>query len=315
MRLFLLCSRGRKFVSRNDIEETTTADASGCVVRFNRKVYPEYEALLIKNFKNWKLMSCIRFLSATSALMFCAACSFLPQPHHYVQTLSPQYDPTTSARIRVLASNGAGVYATIRPDSACHKSAMDPGFDSIKVNDGGFFSAYKYSSQSFVIGMTPSPRPGIRIEVLYFKDFIKEYVIPAEKPFTVSMGSRSEAGSRYFYCNPPSVTFVPQPGRDYDVFMRNANKRCWIAIRRIDTDGADEPVKPSLAPKCSTASPILSTNGVLSTSTLTSPIGTGAISENQVATGQKPQDGTDWSYYGQNVRGEPGWLQRVQRRS
>ena len=35
--------------------------------------------------------------------------------------------------------------------------------------------------------------------------------------------------------------------------------------------------------------------------------------ENQVATGEKPQDGTDWSYYGQNVKGEPVWVQNVQR--
>jgi filamentous hemagglutinin len=35
--------------------------------------------------------------------------------------------------------------------------------------------------------------------------------------------------------------------------------------------------------------------------------------ENQVATGEKPQDGTDWSYYGQNVKGEPVWAQDVRR--
>jgi filamentous hemagglutinin len=34
---------------------------------------------------------------------------------------------------------------------------------------------------------------------------------------------------------------------------------------------------------------------------------------NQVATGDKPHDGTDWNYYGQNVKGEPVWVQNVQR--
>lgn len=35
--------------------------------------------------------------------------------------------------------------------------------------------------------------------------------------------------------------------------------------------------------------------------------------DNQVATGEKPQDGTDWSYYRQNVKGESVWVQNVQR--
>ncbi|PPK44809.1 hemagglutinin-like protein [Trinickia symbiotica] len=35
--------------------------------------------------------------------------------------------------------------------------------------------------------------------------------------------------------------------------------------------------------------------------------------DNQVATGSKPQDGTDWNYYGQNVEGESVWVQNVQR--
>jgi filamentous hemagglutinin len=35
--------------------------------------------------------------------------------------------------------------------------------------------------------------------------------------------------------------------------------------------------------------------------------------DNQVARGDKPQDGTDWSYYGQNLEGESVWVQNVQR--
>lgn len=35
--------------------------------------------------------------------------------------------------------------------------------------------------------------------------------------------------------------------------------------------------------------------------------------DNQVVTGEKPQDGTDWSYYGQNVKGESVWVQNAQR--
>ena len=35
--------------------------------------------------------------------------------------------------------------------------------------------------------------------------------------------------------------------------------------------------------------------------------------DNQVATGGKPQDGTDWSYYGQDIKGESVWVQNVQR--
>jgi len=45
-------------------------------------------------------------------------------------------------------------------------------------------------------------------------------------------------------------TFVPEPGKDYDIFMQFGNKHCWVSVKRIDDKGTDEPLPLERAPKC-----------------------------------------------------------------
>ena len=180
------------------------------------------------------------FLSIAAAFLF-GACTVLPQPSHELTVENPTYDPAVSARIRFLSSNG-GAGASFRPGEGCYKDIYAEDDKRVSVIDG-FWAAWKYSSRSVTIGMPESPRPNMRVEGLQLKDFIKEYVVPAAQPLTVTLLASS--------CMPPAVTFVPEPGKDYDIFMQFGNKHCWVSVKRIDDKGADESVPLERAPKCS----------------------------------------------------------------
>lgn len=190
------------------------------------------------------------------AAIVCAAtgaCSLFPQPAHYVTASMPDYDPTVSARMRILSSND-GRRTSFWRNRACYTGrwANDPA--TIHVDDG-FWAAYKYSSASTTIGMPPSPREWMRVDGLQFKDMVKEYVVTAGEPVTVissftrSVGD-SKTGGYSYSCTTPAVSFAPVAGQDYDVFMEVRGRQCWMSARRIDARGLDEPVRLTDTLKC-----------------------------------------------------------------
>ncbi|HEY3598940.1 MAG TPA: hypothetical protein VGL08_15670 [Paraburkholderia sp.] len=185
--------------------------------------------------------------------MLSTACTFLPQPSHYVTATTPDYDATVAARVRILSGNDSQT-ASYEKDSVCYRNVLDGNPNTVRVDDG-FFAAYKYSSHSITIGMPPSPRPWMRTDGLRFKDMIKEYVVDGGKPMTISMSVSNSVGDNRTggwstSCTPPSVTFTPTAGHDYDVFMDGDGRRCWISARQIDEKGLDELVRLERAPKC-----------------------------------------------------------------
>ncbi|PTB26077.1 hypothetical protein C9I56_24990 [Paraburkholderia caribensis] len=187
-------------------------------------------------------------IGAIGAITLSAACTILPQPTHELTTETPDYDANVSARIRILTGNGAGG-AFFRPGEACYKGLFERDDNKVVVGDG-FWSAWKYSSRSITIGMPASPRKWMTVDGLEFKDLIREYVVPAGKPLTVAMTVSSSAGNYHSSCTPPATTFAPEPGQDYDIFMNNEGRRCWVEVRRIDGHGIDELTVQKLAPKC-----------------------------------------------------------------
>jgi hypothetical protein len=88
----------------------------------------------------------------------------------------------------------------------------------------------------------------MRPEGLKFKDVFKEYVVRAEKPLTVNLWVTQS--SYVAGCKAPSITFTPEAGKDYDIFMDGERRRCWVAVRRIDERGTDAPVSVQRAPSC-----------------------------------------------------------------
>lgn len=194
-----------------------------------------------------KLMIRSAVLAIPSAMLV-SACAYVIPPHHYVDVETPTYDPTVSARMRVLSSSGPDRSATFW-EGDCSEPAASPGV--VRVNDGSA-AAWKYSSRSVVIGMPPSPRESMRVDGLFNKDLIKEYVVPAGKPVTLLLSMSIYMGQYggTTYCNAPPVAFSPVAGQDYDVFLDFEHRTCRTAIRRIDRDGLDEPVAATLAKRC-----------------------------------------------------------------
>ncbi|GAB6852764.1 hypothetical protein JCM10599A_65680 [Paraburkholderia kururiensis] len=93
---------------------------------------------------------------------------------------------------------------------------------------------------------------------LHFKDLIREYVVDAGKPITLSMSTAGGTDYDHWSCSATDVSFTPVAGQDYDVFLaleRSCRRsyNCSITIHRIDENGLDEPVESRYAPKCPAA--------------------------------------------------------------
>lgn len=177
-----------------------------------------------------------------------AACT----PTHHVTTETPGYDPAVSARMRILTGNDLQT-ASFRPGT-CHTGNWPTDPQRVAVDDG-FLARYRYSSRSVTIGMPPSPRPWMRVEGLRFKDLIREYVVDAGKPLTLSMSTAGGTDYDHWSCRASDVSFTPVAGQDYDIYLalERSGRRsysCSITIHRVDATGLDEPVESRYAPKC-----------------------------------------------------------------
>jgi hypothetical protein len=177
-----------------------------------------------------------------------SACT-LWKPSHEVIQANPSFDPASQARIRVVVGNGPQS-ANFWKNSACYTFRTGKQATRVRVDDG-IAGASELSITSVTIGMPPSPRDWMRPEELTGRDAIKEYVVNAGEPLTISIAqTRTQfvAG-----CNPPALTFTPRPGEDYDAFMDWHGRSCSVGIRRIGVDGTDAPVESKLASKCDDA--------------------------------------------------------------
>lgn len=136
----------------------------------------------------------------------------------------------------------------------CYRPAWDDDGKTVYGQGRGFFTSDKYSSTSVLIGMPASPREWMRAEKLRFKDYIMEYVIPANAPTTIFMMNNRDinfGGSRQPQrCTPPATKFTPLPGKDYDAFMEGGDGKCWVEIREIDSRGRDSLAMSARAPTC-----------------------------------------------------------------
>ncbi|SDI70689.1 hypothetical protein SAMN04487926_12260 [Paraburkholderia steynii] len=199
-------------------------------------------------------LSFITFALATGGIVaLTAGCT----PAHYVTTAAPDYKPQVSARVRIQSGNDLQT-ASFRV-GACYSNGWQDDPQRVSVDDG-FWARYKYSSRSVVIGMPQSPRRWMRIEGLRFKDMIREYVVPAGQPMTLSLSTAGDAGSSKYggyswSCKPHEMSFTPIAGQDYDVYLALQDEGrksygCSIEVRHIDASGRDEPVQTQYAPKC-----------------------------------------------------------------
>jgi len=195
----------------------------------------------------------IRGLTAGGILALYVGCT----PTHHVTTATPDYDPRISARVRIQSGNDLQA-ASFRV-GACYSNVWESDPQRVSVDDG-FWARYKYSSRSVVIGMPQSPRPWMRIEGLHFKDMIREYVVPAGQPITLSLSTAGDVGSGKYggyswSCKPHAMTFTPIAGQDYDVHLAvqeegRKSRGCSIEVRHIDASGLDQAVQTQYAARC-----------------------------------------------------------------
>jgi len=142
--------------------------------------------------------------------------------------LQTDYDPETEARIRVYGFGPTFLF----PGRSCY-SANDENIISIKEDP-------LFVTRQRDIGML---RTG-RIAISYH-----EYVIPANQPLTiVSMQGRgrrslnwppsnqASSTSNRTFCGPVAITFIPQPGEDYEAFFGTSwgrNRYCFIQLQHL----------------------------------------------------------------------------------
>lgn len=130
-------------------------------------------------------------------------------------------DATKEARIRV----GLQGKIDFHPNKTCYATDQ---MDAVNVALGGFS----------MIG------PKLRIGMPKSEDMPRsyhEYVIQAGQPLTIEMvyaqphaHTTYQAGTyNVSKCGPIGATFTPQPGRDYDTFLRIENGMCSIALREL----------------------------------------------------------------------------------
>ncbi|TDY51686.1 hypothetical protein BX592_107254 [Paraburkholderia rhizosphaerae] len=188
-------------------------------------------------------------ITALALTISLSSCALLPEPTHNVETETPTYNPSTSARIRVLSSENNRPYAIFRSGS-CFRSFLD--FDGTRVDDG-LAGSFRYSTRSVVIGMPLSPRPWMRPDGLVGKTMVREYVAPAGQPITYSMGWVVDSGQygTTRRCVPSSMVLTPEAGHDYDVYLEGQGRQCSIVAKQIDGQGLDLITPMSVAPKCS----------------------------------------------------------------
>ncbi len=130
-------------------------------------------------------------------------------------------DPTKEARIRV----GLLGKINFHPNKSCY---AEDKMDAVNVALGGFSM------------LGPKKRIGMP-ESEDMPNSYHEYVIEAGQPLTIEIvyaqphaHATYRAGSyNVSKCGPLGATFTPQPGRDYDTFLRIENGMCSIALREL----------------------------------------------------------------------------------
>jgi hypothetical protein len=172
---------------------------------------------------------------------------------------NPAAEARPESRLRMFGQNGTMV--VLFRDSSCNK-----GFWSSEGEkaSGGFGSAFgsfigKVSNTSLGIAETDTSRYLSAKDGMLSKAYFREYVIPANKPTTLSMRYQDITtfyhgpGISYTY-TPPScsgaIAFTPEAGEDYEAGFRWDEKTCFLSVNHVVTkDGKTElvPVPVRLA--------------------------------------------------------------------
>lgn len=187
----------------------------------------------------------------TGLAIFCLAAGLLQGCS--TQSLQTDYNPATDARIRVFSLpnntwlySGKNCFATDDPDRIIAHSGG---------RDFGLVNSLSVLASNRRIGMPQT------------KDMpftYHEFIVPAGKPLIIASSINTQTEARIkkesptitsTRCGPIGVTFVPQPGQDYDTAFELKGYGCEIRVRRLIPDSREtadtEKVPFASAPECS----------------------------------------------------------------
>lgn len=177
-----------------------------------------------------------KFLLTAAATLLLTACVTTHPP-----AISQQYDPSNSARIRLFGQNGKPTSMTVEVSQG----------ETVEVNVGGsmgdafssFFGTVK--NESIGISETENTKNIQQNSNLLSKVFYREFVIPAGRELQVRNSSitlgnffhnpdgsikRIENQER---CSSQIVSFVPEPGKDYEVGSYRNGRECSVMVFEI----------------------------------------------------------------------------------
>ena len=164
--------------------------------------------------------------------------------------------PNASARIRAFGQNGINIKMYTNAVCKKHYDKKIVVSGSFRQSLGSLFGVAK--NQTIGIPQTDTTRQIDRMRMLGSKPFYREYTIEAGKPITIEGGFQSAAtppprkGGTYltgYYCSKkPTGTFIPQPGKDYEVAMY-VGHYCTLVINQVQSNGQLTPVPVQRAPE------------------------------------------------------------------
>jgi hypothetical protein len=179
-------------------------------------------------------------LGAAAALLGCAS------GNTQSDVVKVDGDPATLARIRVFGNNGFGV--VFYRNKSCVPKDREGGVRA-SGSMGQSFKAFVRADQNESIGMPPSQRSAQARDGILAKEFFKEYEVKGGEPLTVTMGftgtPRPPAVNGVGWlngpesCSIPGGTFMPEAGKDYDVYLdiRRSQGICLATVEAINAAG------------------------------------------------------------------------------
>ncbi|MGE8154209.1 hypothetical protein ACQKP5_23590 [Pseudomonas vancouverensis] len=167
------------------------------------------------------------------------------------ETEAAKYNPTNTARIRMItgdSTTGGFVSGhsceTFFNDVQPNKRRELTDWRDAHPDSSGFYPFRDSDKQNRVIGI---PATNASQTINNSPRFFDEFVVPANERLLVAFAM----GGGSVSCFPKPVTFVPEPGRDYELeyqFSKISTFKggCIIAVRKIGSQGttSEIPVYP-----------------------------------------------------------------------
>ena len=152
---------------------------------------------------------------------------------------APELESPARARIRVFGRNS--VYVDLFKNSECYTKKFIGTAPNQIVASGGFsdtMGSFFGTVSNVTIGMPESPTTRRINDISFFgaRAFFKEYEIEAGQPLTLNSGIVDP----YVSCQ-VAASFIPKPGKDYEVFFQIQGSACFLQTKEIVTtpDGTD----------------------------------------------------------------------------